>query len=269
MILIINTDKTLTPQINQILAAQVPDLSTEANGYSVFKHNKSEFFISEYKASQISANIAYDGSKIQILHFRTKTSGSSDHKGLHLQNVRGWYFGHNGTISGYSGAHDFSDSYHFVERLTKDNLTYKRIKQLAEEKHFTGKMVLYNPTLGRLIWFNNQPTYAYALSEKCLIFSTYKLNLSVATYSFFEAFNYQFIKETGKTSISIPNVDEFDNQFLEWQVKTMTMLAAVDFPNCWNTSAGTGNYTKNVYKEDIDDDYHFPAAPHDDKGYRV
>lgn len=162
--------------LNELLFANLNGLASEKNGYSTLRDGRVDYFL-DYGA-YLYQNILYSGEKTYILHMRTSTGGGRGVDGLHLQNINGWRFAHNGYVTDYAGGRDKNDSYYFCKRLITKPITKARVENEIDIRGFTGKGFLYRKTTKDLYIFNNSTLYVYGIKD-CLIFSTFVLTTDI------------------------------------------------------------------------------------------
>lgn len=189
IVLIVNKNKKNTNKINKILRANTEVLLQEKDGYAILRDGKVDYHYPtstydfrkklSYKTNfpRFRKNITYKGEKVYCLHVRTATGGEKGINGLHLQNINGWYFAHNGWVRAYQGVRIKNDSYFFFRNLIKkygDNIEQGVLEEEAERRGFYGRGVLIKDK--KIIIFSTQDIFVYGLPD-CLIFTSFKLNL--------------------------------------------------------------------------------------------
>jgi len=213
VITIINKNKKNTKLINNLLVANLNNLKVERDGYSVLRDGVTSFHLGlcDYQ------NIKYAGEETYILHTRTSTGGEAGIGGLHLQNVKGYRFAHNGMVSAYAGFKQKNDSYYFCADL----VAHKKITKRVIEKEikicgFNGKGFLYHKKTGDTYIFNNSAIHVYGL-ENCLIFSSYALETEIKDVEMVEVLGFVHIEESNYGE-KIPFLFEetIDDQFIHF-----------------------------------------------------
>lgn len=233
IITVINKNKKNNTIINELLKSNIDQLVQEKDGYSLLRNNKPYYYIGDSGYRNIDKNIQYKGEQVYILHTRTATSIDRSIEGLHLQEIQGWYFAHNGVIGGYHGVQDKSDSYYFFKNYLKNHQPSKKIlEKEISKRNFNGKAFLYNPKTKNMIFFCNSKSYIY-LYKDCLIISTFELSFNKKTIITGSELGYTYIYEIDKSEpIQEPIYsEEIDDTYIKIQdtVKIKTELNKYDY----------------------------------------
>jgi predicted glutamine amidotransferase len=242
--------------INQLLNANINDLSMEGDGYSVYRENRTYFYDGEKAYTNILNNLEYRNEEIFIIHTRTKTAGSSGIDGLHLQDIGGWVFAHNGTVNKFAGVLKKSDSFYFFKHLLKryKNLNAENVNKYTQEAGFSGKGVLYNPKEKTLIWFCNTPTQVYILDD-AIILTTFKLTTSYTFYDYKTVLGYTWKVAEKRVEIGgIIHHEEIDNIFLKFEDGILKETGKIENRSYyyWGNGNNWGNnnyYNYNYYAD--------------------
>lgn len=242
---IINTKDSNNKILQDIITANVDDLKSERCGYSVLRHNKADYYLGDNDYKNFANNVKYNGEKVFAIHARTATGGDRDKKGLHLQKRAGWFWAHNGIVSGFSSVKDYSDSYYFFmslisqARLDKVNNPFPKeiIEKACTDFGFNGKGLMYNPQSDVLQWFCNQASYVYLL-DGCIIITTYELSLTIEEYTMASILGFEWITETKTTEIPIIHKEKIDDCLLTFYKSELIQRVDVKLRSYTYTGGG-------------------------------
>jgi len=243
IITIINKNPANNEVIKQVIQGNSEALKMERNGYSVLRNGEASYHLpSEYGA--FAENVEYNGEEMFCIHTRTSTGGDSDTKGLHLKNVDGWFWAHNGTVSHFMGVKDYNDSHYFFNSLLQrlegeeyDNPIGKEaIEKACKDFGFNGKGFLYNHDKKIFQWFCNSFSYIYLL-EGTVIITTWDMSTKMYEYDIKNILGFEYYT----------NVREFTIPFLHTEKIDDTMLTMVDFELIGREKISTRGYTGGYY----------------------
>ena len=183
IIAVLNTKPENNEAINNILIANQQALSTQRDGYSVYRKGVGTTYglgMDAYAKAALTDALTYKGEEFFITHFRLSTGGSKDEKGLHLQKIGDYVFAHNGIVHGFSHYQDYSDSYHFIKHLIEIGAqdSAKMIAEQLEDSGFWGRMFLYNESTNELGVVADDKVWIYTM-DGALIFSSYQLETNL------------------------------------------------------------------------------------------
>lgn len=199
---VINKDKKNNKIINDLLEINAGKLAAEPDGYAVLREDRTFYFL-DYQ--NLISNIKYKNETLYLLHLRLATAGAIGYDGLHLKNINGWYYAHNGTVTKYSKVNDNNDSFYFFKNLILKNnkeITKESVEKEIEKTGFNGRGVLFHPRKKELILFSTNELYVYGLSN-CLIFSSFKLETKKTINHYKNVLGLYFIDRVEKKEIQI------------------------------------------------------------------
>ncbi|MCX7698857.1 MAG: hypothetical protein N2114_05275 [Candidatus Goldbacteria bacterium] len=227
IITIINKNNKNCKKINEILNINADALKSEQSGYSVLRNNEAFYFLN-YK--YFNNNIRYLNEKVYILHTRTATAGSLDIDGLHLKNINGFFWAHNGFVSKFADVKDFNDSYYFFNNLINKSaglIDKKAIEKEINESEFSGRGVLYNPYSKELFLFATNSLWVYGLDD-CLIFTSFELNLKSKKYFYKNILGLTFVKGIKEKEIKGIKKQKFEKIFIKFKNDKLDKLEILE-----------------------------------------
>lgn len=247
MIAVLTTTKDQAEHelINQLIQANHEDLATQKSGYSVYDGKRTYNYIGDtaYQMQNIYKNVRYTPSSVWMTHFRISTGGSNGVDGLHLQNINGYIFAHNGTISGMKNIQKKSDSWYFFRRLIETNKTINNntIQEACTKYGFSGKGFLYNPKTRIFYFFNNQEAYITVLPNT-LILSSYKLKTELKTYVEHTILGYTWRTDTGTKQLPIIVQHEIDNTYMMFKDNILIERGYIENASGYNSGYYRSGY---------------------------
>ena len=247
MIAVLTTTKKpeIKAQIAKYIQAQHHQLASQTAGYSVYDGKVTKNYIGDiaYKAHNVEKNVQYNGAPLWITHFRIATGGDKGSEGLHLQNIDGYIFAHNGVIHELSNVLTKSDSYHFFNRMIQKSkkrkagiVDYEIISQACGKYGFQGKGFLYDTKRNIFHFFNNQEGYITIL-EDTLIFSSYKLEDDITRYTTHNVLGFEWREYQAKEKLTSLRVEKIDNTYLKIDKFQVTEEQHID------NYSGVGQYS--------------------------
>lgn len=267
MIAVLTTTKKpeVKAQIYKHIQANLNQLASQSSGYSVYDGKATKNYLGDtaYTMDNIARNVQYNGASLWITHFRIATGGDRGVDGLHLQNINGYIFAHNGIIHELSNVLTKSDSYHFFNRIIQKSkkrkegiVDYELISQACGKYGFQGKGFLYDTKRNIFHFFNNQEGYITIL-EDTLIFSSYKLEDEIAQFDTYQVLGYRWNVYRSKERLESLRVEKIDNTYLKIDKFQVTDEQSIDnykaFPQ-YNYSYGKGKKKESLYPMFEDDD---------------
>ena len=228
---VINKKKENAGTINKLIQANIEKIAWENSGYSVFREKTTTNYIGDnaYKVKNMTKNLEYKGEEIFIIHSRTATCGEDGVDGLHLQNINGYVFAHNGTVTKYNKVDKKSDSYYFFKHylLRYNKITPENIVEWGSACGFSGKGLLYNPEKKDLIFFANMAGQITAI-DNALIISSYEIETEFKKLEYKKILGFSWLSYEGKEKISgILHQEKLDDIYLRFKNGRLTSEADI------------------------------------------
>jgi predicted glutamine amidotransferase len=214
------------PTLQKLINYNLEELSTQRSGYSVYNGSTANYTSEEdYTTTKLKRNNRIGGADVFITHFRTATAGDKGVGGLHLSDAGGgWIFAHNGIVSNYQGVTDKSDSFYFFRKLLKLNpeLSFDGIVEIAQEKGFYGRAVLYNPETKNLVLIAGTSEIYITAVKNSLIFSTFKIARSEKTWNKYNVLGLTWYKSSQSGKIIIKHREKKTNWLARFDGRALT-----------------------------------------------
>jgi hypothetical protein len=227
---VINKNPANRDILSDVMLANIDKLSTEKDGYSIYRDGKTEFFQGDEDYALMPENLEYRGEEMLMVHFRSATAGARDKTGLHLQKInKRFVYAHNGVVSNFNAVKNFSDSYYYFRNLIVKadyKVTTDAISQSLKDNTFWGRAFLYDEKLKTLHAWNTLTTYVYAL-EGCLILSSFDLETDVEDIEYKEVLGYTFKVEKEKRKITFLHESTFVDQHWTFKNGSLVSRAAI------------------------------------------
>jgi len=250
--LVINKNPAVNKTVSDLVTANITNLSSEQDGYSVFRNDTSFFYDTDLAYKNIGSNLSYKNEELYIVHTRTSTGGSEGVAGLHLQTLfKDWIYCHNGIVDKFSGVAKHSDSYYFFKHYLKKykgKVTPETINDHSQDTGFSGKGILYNKKTKDLYWFCNVAGQITILAD-CIILSNYDIETKKKEYQIKSVLGYQWYEEYKEVEISgIVHQSSIDNTYLHF--KDGLLIDQAKFEN--KSYGQTGYYNGGMMGEDYE-----------------
>jgi predicted glutamine amidotransferase len=215
---VINKNPKNKALINRIIQANLGEISSEKDGYAVY-NGQSNFYLGQPAYENIESNLIYNNEPIFIIHSRTKTTGSDDIDGLHLQEINGYVFAHNGTVGKYSTVLKKSDSYYFFKHFLRlyKKITLEAVEKWTKKADFSGKGLLYNKSTDELYYFCNQPSQVLILKD-ALIITSYEPETTEKIFKVNKILGFKWYSESEEKEIKgILHQEQIDDIYLHFK----------------------------------------------------
>ncbi len=153
-----------------------------------------------------------------VFHARYATAGDMNYQNIHLWDIDGWHFGHNGWTGRNRTKNVKSDSLLFFEELAekinttdkKDDSITKAINETAISHNFTGRAMLLSPNNEKMYLFGDFEVYVL---DDCIIISSATISFEYSVISYGLAFD----KEIESLNQNIEGVYTFDFELSEFK----------------------------------------------------
>lgn len=221
LLTIVNHNPKNVPVINQIIGANLEEMSKQEDGYSVSDGRGGFTYMGKtaYRPANVIKNTLYSGkSPYHFIHFRKSTAGDrTTTKGLHLQWLMNRFtFAHNGTISDFSSVKDYSDSYYWFKHYLmsfQKVVDYSTCLQYLSSKSLVGAAMLYDRRDDKLHLIIRKECPIIFLPD-CIVFATFDISMVYKKKKYADILGFTYAEDD--ETIDIPHIGQqkFDDVFL-------------------------------------------------------